>query len=144
MLTMLDVVGLRGFSTKQTLTFAIPNGIPGSGLTVLVGPNNAGKSTVIEALNAISHQGQSPSFTQGRRNQAAGDLVSIRAIGDQGEITLESVQSGSSETRFQDDGGTRVLNLLILPSRRAFNPYFGRWPSFMLLQSLRDEIISFH
>lgn len=50
MIESISCVGYRGFSTKQTLNLAIPNGTPGSGLTVLVGPNGGGKSTLIECL----------------------------------------------------------------------------------------------
>lgn len=127
MLTSLEILGLRGFASKQTLTFAWPNGALGTGLTVLVGANNAGKSTVIEALRAIS-QRRNPSFTQGRRNQAAGDLVSIRAVGDGGKATtLCSIRPGSSETEFiKENDGVDLSKLLVLPSRRVFSPYFGR------------------
>ena len=50
----LAISGLRGFATEQSLTLAIPNGANGSGLTVLVGPNNGGKSTIVEAFKAVS------------------------------------------------------------------------------------------
>lgn len=127
MLISLEIFGLRGFATPQTLSFALPNGELGSGLTVLVGANNAGKSTAIEALRAIS-QRRNPSFTQGRRNQMAGDLVSIKVVGADGKSTvLQSIRPGSSETEFvKEDGGIDFSRLLILPSRRVFNPYFGR------------------
>lgn len=50
MIQRLTVSGLRGFSEEQSIEFAVPNGNPGSGLTVLVGSNNSGKTTVLEAL----------------------------------------------------------------------------------------------
>ena len=51
----LTIKGLRGFSEETNINFAIPDNIsPGSGLTVLVGPNNSGKSTVIEAIHLLS------------------------------------------------------------------------------------------
>src|SRR5580765_8355105 len=43
----------RGFLDPQEITFAVPNKTNGSGLTILVGPNNVGKSTVIEALRTV-------------------------------------------------------------------------------------------
>lgn len=127
MLTSLEILGLRGFASKQVLNFALPNGAVGSGLTILVGSNNAGKSTAIEALRAIT-QRQSPSFSQGRRNQAAGDRVHIRVVGEQETATtLKSIRPGSSETEFvKENNGVNLSQLLILPSRRVFNPYFGR------------------
>lgn len=127
MLKSLEICGLRGFATNQTLSIAVPNGEPGSGLTVIVGANNAGKSTAIEALRAVA-QRQPPSFTQGRRNQAGGDRVIIRALGVDGKsTTLQNVRAGSSETEYVHvDGGVDLSKLLVLPARRVFSPYFGR------------------
>lgn len=127
MLTSLEICGLRGFATNQTLSIAVPNGAPGSGLTVIVGANNAGKSTAIEALRAVA-QPQPPSFTQGRRNQEGGDRVVIRVLGaDRKATTLQNVRAGSSETEYVHvDGGVDLSKLLVLPARRVFSPYFGR------------------
>jgi DNA repair exonuclease SbcCD ATPase subunit len=49
----LTINGLRGFASPQKISFAEPNNTVGSGLTMLVGPNNEGKSTVIEAICAF-------------------------------------------------------------------------------------------
>jgi hypothetical protein len=93
----------------------------------LVGANNAGKSTVIEALRALA-QRETPSFTQGRRNQAAGDTVSLRVEDTDGGVSeVKSVRSGSSETeRVEHQRAAAVEKMLVLPSRRTFNPYFGK------------------
>jgi hypothetical protein len=127
MITTLEITGLRGFASKQKIAFALATGKPGSGLSVIVGANNTGKSTVIEALRAIA-QNQPPSFTQGRRNQVAGDQVQLRVSSDTGgSILLRTIRSGSSETEYLTEaGGVNVRKLLILPARRLFNPYFGR------------------
>ena len=51
----LSITGLRGFSEKTEIEFALPdNKNAGSGLTVLVGPNNSGKSTIIEAIHLLT------------------------------------------------------------------------------------------
>lgn len=127
MLKSLEIHGLRGFATRQTLSFAVPNGQPGSGLTVIVGANNAGKSTAVEALRAVAQQ-EPPSFTQGRRNQVAGDQVVIRVVDtDDRSTTLKSIRPGSSETEHvRERNGVDLRTLLVLPARRVFNPYFGR------------------
>lgn len=52
-LETLTIEHFRGFIDAQKFSFAIPNRSPGSGLTILVGPNNVGKSTVVEALRTI-------------------------------------------------------------------------------------------
>lgn len=127
MLRAIEVQGLRGFASKSALQFSIPTGEPGSGLTVLVGSNNAGKSTVIEALRAIRQQ-QSPSFSEGRRNVASGGNVEIRAIQDDGVVRLlYSSPPGGSEAASKDEGGTFAKEkIFVVPSRRVFNPYFTR------------------
>jgi len=126
-LKSLEILGLRGFATRQQLALSPYTGESGSGLTVIVGANNAGKSTVIEALRAVSQENP-PSITQGRRNLAAGDEVSIRVQDSDGRSTcLRTARPGSSETEFvRDEGGATLSNLLVLPSRRVFNPYFNR------------------
>ncbi|HEV2046731.1 MAG TPA: AAA family ATPase [Chthoniobacterales bacterium] len=127
MLTSLEIGGLRGFAAPQTIALARPTGKPGSGLTVIVGANNTGKSTVIEALRAVA-QNNPPSFTQGRRNQTAGDKVQLRVSSDENKVTiLRSIRPGSSETEYvKENGGVDLRRLLVLPARRVFNPYFGR------------------
>ncbi len=45
------IQGFRSFKEKQELQLAIPNGKVGSGLTYIVGPNNTGKTTIIEGLS---------------------------------------------------------------------------------------------
>ena len=76
MIESISCVGYRGFSTKQTLNLAIPNGTPGSGLTVLVGPNGGGKSTLIECFNKIATK-KKATFSKGKRNIKAGNRVEI-------------------------------------------------------------------
>lgn len=128
MYSTLKIHGLRGFAEQQELRFAVPTGEPGSGLTVLVGANNAGKSTAIEALRALA-QRQTPSFTQGRRNIAAGDTVSISLETNAGYVaSLKSIRAGTSETVFEKSAemGELSQGLLVLPARRTFNPYFGK------------------
>lgn len=116
--------GLRGFATQQTLHLAQPNGGAASGLTILVGPNNAGKSTVVEAFRAFSSS-QVPSFTEGKRNRTAGDRVSLVIRQPNGsETELRTVASGGSETEWAPHFSDH--RILALPSRRHFNPYFGR------------------
>ena len=121
----LTIRGYRGFSNNQRLKFAQPTGQLGSGLTILVGPNSGGKSTVVESLNALSSR--QPTFSVGKRNRSANSRVSISIKIDSTEHTLQTVESGGSET-------TRVptnssIHYYVLPSRRFFSPYFSRGSS---------------
>ena len=54
MISCLTIHGLRGFGEEKTIEFSIPNGKPGSGLTIMVGANNSGKTTIFEALRSFN------------------------------------------------------------------------------------------
>lgn len=125
MIQQLSCLGYRGFSTRQKLRLAIPNGKPGSGLTVLVGPNGGGKSSFVECFNKISSAQRNVSFSKGKRNLLAGDIVEIGLVCDEGRGTLKTTKGGS-ETKWD---GMLPPPIYYLPSRRFFNPYFGmnRW-----------------
>lgn len=126
MINSIRINGFRGFAQEQILGFAQPNGEPGSGMTIVVGANNSGKSTVIESLRAISHATPS-SFSQGRRNATAGDQVSIQLITQSATVTLKSTRAGGSETdRLIDPDNGWKTNIFLLPSHRVFAPYFGK------------------
>lgn len=120
----LRIDGLRGFASEQSLQLAVPDGRVGSGMTVVVGANNSGKSTIIEALRALSVP-QSVSFTRGKRNLNAGDRVRVSLSTTNGaSILVESLTPGGSETRHEPPA--RSTQLFVVPSRRSFNPFFGK------------------
>ena len=64
-LETLKIEHYKGFFEEETLEFAIPNGRPGSGLTLIVGPNNSGKTTLLEAL-LLGESGASPGTKEKR------------------------------------------------------------------------------
>ena len=120
--------GFRGYSSNQTLKLAIPNNKYGSGLTVVLGPNNSGKSTIFEAFKAIS-QNSPPSITEGRRNKKAKERVKIELFShsDRSSLLLETIVSGGSETIFKSKGIEKdQVKIMSLPSRRTFSPFFGK------------------
>lgn len=121
-LEKLEISGFRGFSKKQSLEFSVPNGQPGSGLTIITGANNSGKSSIIECLKARGGL-QSPSFTVGARN-AAVDFVEIKYFIDGKEEKVSSLKKGSSQTK--KDEVDQNFHIFVLPSPRAFNPFFGK------------------
>ena len=94
-LTRLDIYGYRGFRETQHLNFAVPCGIEGGGLTVLTGPNNSGKSSILECLRARSGN-QNISFTTGTRN-AFTEEVEIKFTINESEEVIKSRAKGSSE-----------------------------------------------
>ncbi len=126
-ISKVESAGLRGFAIRQSVNFAVPNGTVGSGLTVLVGPNNSGKSTIVEALNAFT-QNSPPSFTEGKRNIQNGKNIEIVISDPSGKkLTLKTVSAEGSETAFIESGiSANTIKPFILPSRRMFSPYFSK------------------
>lgn len=128
-ITRIECVGFRGLATKQVLKFAQPNGIEGSGLTLIVGPNNSGKSSIIEALVAvIQSNGQSPTFSEGKRNIAAHQKIDISLYDSAGNVrSVKTNDSGGSETTITGETShPHHSKIFVVPSRREFDPYFGR------------------
>src|SRR5664280_2748915 len=52
-LNTISIEHYRGFFERREIHLALPNGNAGSGLTILVGPNNSGKTTVVSALRLL-------------------------------------------------------------------------------------------
>ena len=65
----LEIEYYRGFFEKQTLKFAVPNDKPGSGLTLITGANNSGKTTIIDSLLFTCHYNTQPRFTEHDRHK---------------------------------------------------------------------------
>ena len=123
----IDITGLRGFASTGSMSLAVPDGRPGSGLTVITGANSAGKSVVVEALRAMQHPGQDRSFPERTRNAAATSRVGIQLHYGAGQSqTLCTVPEGGSEMEWRHVGSFTPAEILAVPSRRAFNPAFGK------------------
>lgn len=118
----ISIYGYRGFKNRGIVSFAVPNGKEGSGLTIITGANNAGKSSILEGLRARNGR-STPSFSAGVRHASVG-LVEIDYVFDTGKESIHSIRKGSSETR--RIGGTAGERIFVLPSRRTFNSYFGK------------------
>ena len=57
---LLKEVGIeaaKGFVKRQPFGFAIPNNLPGSSLTIMIGQEKTGKVSVIQALRQIRPRG---------------------------------------------------------------------------------------
>lgn len=121
MITRLSCLGFRGFAEEQSLNLAVPNGKPGSGLTILVGPNGGGKSTLVECFHQITLIDRNVTFSEGKRNKRAGDKVEICIEFDDSKGVLKTINNGAL-TRWT---GPQRPDIYYLPSRRFFNPFFG-------------------
>ena len=127
MISSIKIKGFRGFAEEQELKLSKPNGERGSGLTVIVGPNNGGKSTIIESFKLIS-SGNDISFAEGQRNKAAGDAVEIELSSFDGGPTycLKTISAGGHKAKrtLELKGGKGPEpSIIVLSSRRFFNPY---------------------
>jgi predicted ATPase len=137
----IEISGLRGFAEPQRLDLALPNGKPGSGITIILGPNNAGKSTIIEAFRAMANSSP-PSLTEGQRNRETGERVTIRIENTAGESKeLRTVEPRGAQTILEAPSGVYPNwdNLYVLPARRAFNPSFHKAGYTSRLDYLRDS-----
>ncbi|MBA7580250.1 hypothetical protein ES708_22141 [subsurface metagenome] len=124
----IEILGLRGFSDLQTLNLGLPDGNIGSGLTIIVGPNNSGKSTIYEAFRAISSNNP-PSFASGQRNKKTGGKIkiSIKKTDGTSFSLITSKVGGGSETQFEPKRiHEERLSFFTLPARRGFPPFFSK------------------
>lgn len=124
----LKIKGFRGFSEETVLKLAIPNGEEGSGLTVIVGPNNSGKSSIIEAFHTLFNDTQ---LIPGEAINKKNPNVLIEATSIDG--TAYSIQATDKNGSFAERriNGTitqyidRAIRPFILSSRRNINSTFN-------------------
>lgn len=134
----LTVRGFRGFRETAEFRLAIPNGLPGSGLTIIVGANNVGKSTLWESFDALARRfnsdrwpGYEVSFSEGKRNRKTTEHLRISAkLHGGAECAIESIGPDTSETRAlwspEDEVPPRTPSFVVVPSRRQFQARFSR------------------
>jgi len=128
----LNIAGFRGFRDKQTLSLALPNGEPGSGLTIVVGANNTGKSTIWEAFDAIARKAKSDvSFSQGRRNRKSPNGIRLslnRSDGSTYVVQSRNAETSETEARWFGNVGALLpeLEIVAVPARRQFQASFGK------------------
>ncbi len=126
MIKTLAIEGLRGFYQKQNISFSLPNNKIGSGLNIIVGPNNSGKSTIVEAIKAFNGV---CSFSEGKRNSKTENGVCLELIDDGNKkYSIKTKVSGGSEVdrTSENDGCEPFLGTYILPSRRFVDYEFGK------------------
>lgn len=127
-LEKLTITGFRGFESQTEVSFAKPNGKEGSGLTVFVGHNNSGKSSILECLRTKEMIGHNiPNFPLEMRNQRS-SIVEIKFdFSDNLNEKITSQPNSSIANREPKD--TNEFKIFTLQSRRNFNPYFIK-PSY--------------
>lgn len=127
MIDSLSISGFRGFSECTHIKFAIPNNNEGSGLTVLTGANNSGKTTIVEALRCFNgniSKNEGPSFNENQRNISTKGIVEINIKEHEGrECTIKTKNGGSRTEKSHRDF---CPHYYIVQSRRGILYEFGR------------------
>ena len=129
MLKSISLENYKGFLETQTINFALPDNLQdGSGLTLIVGPNNTGKTTIIEALLLTKDK----KFKETERHQNSIPKIKIEnSSGDTTEYT--NINNGSV---IVTSGKDHNIKFELVPSRRFWPYQFnGEW-SF---ENLRNE-----
>jgi len=151
MITNLVIHGLRGFGEKRTIQFALPNGNYGSGLTIFVGANNSGKTTILEALRSFnSSKDNPPSFSERKRNikYENGKVHLLLQTTDMGDYIIDTIDGGGSTTTMSKVGADESTwldspKVFVLQSRRFVDYEFGQ--SFMERSDyLRNQQANIH
>ena len=151
MITKLIIRGLRGFGEEKAIQFALPNGKNGSGLTIFVGANNSGKTTILEALRSFnSPKDNPPSFSERKRNIKCdnGKVHLFLQTTDVGNYTIDTIENGGSSTNLCKVGASENdwwdgPKIFMLQSRRFADFEFSQ--SFMERNDyVRNQQASIH
>lgn len=119
MIKTLKIKHFRGFYQEECVEFALPNGKAGSGITLLVGPNNTGKTTVIEAL--LLNNGKK--LNKGERHGNAKAVIIITDC-DKNSIKYTNVNNGSGISVT----GSNVFRPEPIAAKRSMGYRFnGKW-----------------
>lgn len=119
-LKTLLILGFRGFEARATIDFAVPNGKRGSGLTVITGANNTGKTAILECIRARAGYTE---FHPGYRNSKI-DEVHLHFTFEDGTEEIRSLRKGDSRIKHECHPKRRP-NILVIPSRRSIPPALG-------------------
>jgi len=117
MLKKLTVEHYKGFYEEQTIEFSQPNENPGSGLTVIVGPNNAGKTTLLEALTMLYRV--SDGFDETERHENQEPKITIHM--DEETIIFEPIEKSAQIRKLNNNEEQALLKINLIPSRRYWH-----------------------
>ena len=102
MIKSVKINGLRGFGEENNISFSLPNGKLGSGLNFIVGPNNTGKTTIIEALrlhNIDNNYFGTITFSEGKRNKNNNSIINIEFVDENDDVSIiRTLPEGGSST----------------------------------------------
>jgi predicted ATPase len=123
LLETLSIRNYKGFGTSQLIEFGKPGQI-GSGLTILVGPNNTGKTTVLKAIRGLTSAERL--FVAGNDDRRSG-AVHLKLSGNRQEGAFEiTVRGRDNAAQLEKEGWSSGLDrdLQFVPARRPWNDRF--------------------
>lgn len=123
-LNSITLHGYRGFARSQSLRLAVPSGSEGSGLTIRIGPNNGGKSSLIEALSFLRLPGHPFEMDDAQRNSDRSGRVNIAYHLEAGVYELAAFGSDLAKWAGVPEPSPRGI-VYTLPSRRHIESSFS-------------------
>lgn len=121
-LRSLSIEHYRGFYNQRDFSFAEPNNQNGSGLTLFVGPNNSGKSSILNAIRLVL----SPRQVDLEHRHPDQALRIAIANGDGEERAVSNPDLGANLVASGDNFRPTANDFRIVPSRRSWTPYTGQ------------------
>lgn len=136
-LKVLKIEHYKGFFKEESIDFAIPdNQKNGSGLTLIVGPNNTGKTSVIEALLLKD----SKRFKESERHKND-NPPKITIISDATECIFSNIDGGSQIQRVKESQPHEIA-FEVVQSRRFWNYQSGsNWDTQQFLNQTTEHEI---
>ncbi len=121
MIRKLTIANFKAFEQEQTLSPACDRNRNVSKLTLLVGPNNTGKSTVLAAVEDLLTGRQT--FTAAKEQRHGDDLPTVTVNFENQIISLKS----GSGSKYMIEGSTQPIqqSLRYIPSRRPWTDIFS-------------------
>ncbi|MCI8470242.1 MAG: AAA family ATPase [Clostridia bacterium] len=140
-ISTLSVKGIRSFKNLATVEFAIPDGINnGSGLNMLVGPNNSGKSSIIETLYLANNNLEMIPNTIRNSKSEGGVLIKIDLTnGSSKELVSMQENPAFMHNKYIDNKGEKIYDnrplAYILSSKRNIginlSTHSESWENFL-------------
>jgi predicted ATP-dependent endonuclease of OLD family len=117
----IKITNYRGFYETEKIVLAIPNGKEGSGLTVVVGPNNSGKTTVFEALKKFCSDGL---IQFDKEERHPNKIVTLTLENSNHEVKEIHTTDGALGTVVGEELYPQKKDFFLISSRRYFETYF--------------------
>lgn len=120
--------GFRSFTQEQEVTFSIPvDNKLGSGLTYVVGENNAGKTSVLEAMHFLGRGSYGRSRSSLRTSDVKSDAMHFTFYNSNDEMVQNLVPKRRGSHSLKNDAGIYSGDFmsyypLFMPSRRYWSP----------------------